>query len=236
LIHALGSALIEAMRLRFADCVLDLSARQLERQGKVVPLEPKVYELLEALIQRRPAVVTNNELDELLWPRVYVARTSLTRLVSELRGALGDTPHASQIIRTVYKTGYAFCAEVTGVPSPVASTATIELVWKKQLVPLTDGEHVAGRDVECSLVIDGSTVSRSHARITVRSGTATVEDLASTNGTYVNGTRFSEPTRLGPGDQLSLGDEVLQVRKRNASALTVKVSHDTRADDSLGKK
>src|SRR5277367_5880383 len=125
------------MRMRFADCVLDLSARQLERQGKIVPLEPKVYDLLEALIKRRPAVVTNNELDELLWPRVYVARTSLTRLVSELRAALGDTPHASHIIRTVYKTGYAFCAEVTGVPSTVASTATIELVWKKQFVPLT---------------------------------------------------------------------------------------------------
>jgi DNA-binding winged helix-turn-helix (wHTH) protein len=73
------------MRLKFADCVLDLRTRQLERLGKVVPLEPKVYELLEVLIRRRPAVVPNNELDELLWPQVYVARTSLTRLVSELR-------------------------------------------------------------------------------------------------------------------------------------------------------
>ena len=39
--------------------------------------------------KRRPAVVTNNELDELLWPDVYVARTSLTRLVSKLRSAVG---------------------------------------------------------------------------------------------------------------------------------------------------
>src|SRR2546422_517572 len=129
------------MRLRFADCVLDLRARQLERQGKIVPLEPKVYELLETLIKRRPAVVTNNELDELLWPQVYVARTSLTRLVSELRAALGDTPHGSHVIRTVYKTGYAFCAEVTCVPSQAASPATIELVWKKQPLPLGDGER-----------------------------------------------------------------------------------------------
>src|ERR1700757_2151186 len=120
------------MRLKFSDCVLDLRARQRERQGKVVPLEPKMYELLEALIKRRPAVVTNNELDELLWPRVYVARTSLTRLVSELRAALGDTPHDSHIIRTVYKTGYAFCAEVTGESSPAVAPATVELVWKKQ--------------------------------------------------------------------------------------------------------
>jgi len=210
------------MRLKFADCVLDLRARQLERHGEIVPLEPKVYELLEALIKRRPAVVRNNELDELLWPQVYVARTSLTRLVSELRAALGDTPHGSHVIRTVYKTGYAFCAEVTCVPSSGAYASTIELVWKKQTLPLNYGEHLAGRDAECALVIDASTVSRRHARITVASGTASIEDLDSTNGTYVNGTRISGPTRIGPGDELSLGSEVLQVRRRNPSALTVK--------------
>ena len=60
------------MRLKFVDCILDLRARQLERRGEITPLEPKVYELLEALIKRRPAVVTNAELDELLWPHVYV--------------------------------------------------------------------------------------------------------------------------------------------------------------------
>jgi DNA-binding winged helix-turn-helix (wHTH) protein len=179
--------------------------------------------LLEVLIKRRPAVVTNNELDELLWPQVYVARTSLTRLVSELRAALGDTPQGSQIIRTVYKKGYAFCAEVTAVRPAVSSPATIELVWKKQSFALTDGEHLAGRDAECSLVIDASSVSRRHARITVVSGAATIEDLDSTNGTHVNGTRISGLTPLGPGDEVSLGSEALQVRRRYPSALTVKV-------------
>src|SRR5580765_6971081 len=105
------------MRLKFGDCVLDLRARQLERGDKVVPLEPKMYELLEVLIKRRPEVVTNNELDELLWPKVYVARTSLTRLVSELRAVLGDTPRDPRIIRTAYKVGYAFCADVVGLPA-----------------------------------------------------------------------------------------------------------------------
>jgi DNA-binding winged helix-turn-helix (wHTH) protein len=209
--------------MRFSDCVLDLSARQLEREGKSVPLEPKVYELLEALIKRRPAVVTNNELDELLWPQVYVARTSLTRLVSKLRTALGDTPHGSSVIRTAYKTGYAFCADVTCVPAAAGLMATIELVWKKQFLPLPDGVHLAGREDACALVIDASTVSRHHARITVVAGVVTIEDLGSTNGTHVNGDRITEPTRLSFGDELSLGSEVLQVRKRVASALTVKV-------------
>jgi DNA-binding winged helix-turn-helix (wHTH) protein len=211
------------MRLKFGDCVLDFRARQLEHGDKVVSLEPKMYELLEVLIKRRPAVVTNNELDELLWPNVYVERTSLTRLVSELRAVLGDTPRDSRVIRTVYKTGYAFCAEVTCLPSLQSSTATIEVLWLKQSLPLTDGEHIAGRDAECSLVVDGTTVSRRHARITVAHGAATIEDLESTNGTHVNGRRISAPTRLAPGDEFALGSEILRVRLRSSSALTVKV-------------
>jgi DNA-binding winged helix-turn-helix (wHTH) protein len=215
------------MRLKFADCVLDLSARQLERADKLIPLEPKMYELLEVLIKRRPAVVTNNELDELLWPKVYVARTSLTRLVSELRDALGDTPRDSRIIRTVYKTGYSFCAEVTSLSPARFRPAMFEVLWMKQVLPLADGEHIAGRDAECSLVIDGTTVSRQHARLTVARGAVTIEDLDSTNGTHVKGTRISAPTRLSPGDEFALGSEVLRVRLRSASALTVKVDADS---------
>ena len=217
------------MRLKFSECVLDLRVRQLERQGKIVPLEPKVYELLEVLISRRPAVVTNNELDELLWPQVYVARTSLTRLVSELRTALGDLPRAPRFIRTVYKTGYAFCAEVTPERSAAAAAAMIELVWRKLTVPLADGEHFAGRDAECALAIDASTVSRRHARITVASGAATIVDLESTNGTFVQGIRISGPTRLKAGDEFSLGSEIVQVRRRSASAVTVKMDDETRS-------
>jgi DNA-binding winged helix-turn-helix (wHTH) protein len=219
------------MKLRFADCELDLSARQLVRQGKGVPLEPKVYELLEVLIQRRPAVVPNEELDELLWPRVYVARTSLTRLVFKLRTAIGDTSQDSRVIRTAYKMGYAFCADVACIASVSASPAKIELLWGRQLLPLTDGEHLAGRDDACALVIDAGTVSRRHARITVVAGTATIEDLESTNGTHVNGTRISSPTRLSPGDDLALGSERLRVKQHAASALTIKVDHESTAGD-----
>jgi len=211
------------MRLKFRDCVLDLDARLLERGNGIVPLEPKMYELLEVLIKRRPAVVTNNELDELLWPRTYVARTSLTRLVSELRAVLGDTPRDSCVIRTVYKTGYAFCADVTRLPSMRSAPATLEALWRTQSFPLADGEQVAGRDMECALIVDGTTVSRRHARITVSNGAATIEDLGSTNGTHVNGTRISAPTRLVPGDEFALGSEMLRVRLRRASALTTKV-------------
>lgn len=211
------------MKLAFCDCVLDLAARQLRRGDKLVPLEPKMYDLLESLVQRRPAVVKNEELDEILWPKVYVARTSLTRLISELRSVLGDTPRDSRIIRTVYKTGYAFCANVTAAPAPDPHWGAVSLLWNEHCMPLTNGVHIAGRGAECSVVIDATTVSRRHARITVLSGTATIEDLDSTNGTHVDGTRIAAATRLATGNKVALGNEVLVVKINDPSAPTIKI-------------
>jgi len=224
------------MRLKFADCVLDIRARQLERQGKIVPLEPKMYELLETLIKRRSTVVTNNELDEILWPRAYVERSSLTRLVSAVRAVVGDAARDPHIIRTVYKTGYSFCAEVTVLAPTTHARALIELVWRRQWIPLADGEHIAGRDPECAVVIDANTVSRRHARITVLSGTATIEDLGSKNGTRVNGQRISTPTRLAIGCELALGTEVLRLRGRPVSTSTVRVDADKGPEGNLHER
>jgi DNA-binding winged helix-turn-helix (wHTH) protein len=220
------------MKLAFGDCILDLSARQLWRAGLAVAVEPKMFELLEVLIQRRPAVVKNEELDELLWPKVYVARTSLTRLVSELRSVLGDTPRNSKIIRTVYKAGYAFVAEVTTMVKPMGARnlppVAFNLVWNERWLPMPDGQHVAGRGDECELTIDAETVSRCHARITVSGDTASIEDLGSTNGTSVNGVQISAATPIVNGTEIALGTAKLVVRKRNPSLETVKVSDEER--------
>jgi DNA-binding winged helix-turn-helix (wHTH) protein len=214
------------MKLSFDDCILDSSERQLWRGGKVVPLEPKMYQLLEILIKRRPAVIPNEELDELLWPHVYVARTSLTRLVSALRSLLGDESRESRIIRTVYKTGYAFCAKATE-SAPVSTPAgreAVHLVWNERIIPLGEGEFVAGRGEECSVVIDASTVSRRHAKIVVRAEEITIEDLESTNGTRVNGMQITVPTVIANGNKIELGSEVLVVKKRNPAVLTVRMA------------
>ena len=223
------------MKLVFGEFTLDLQARQLWRGGAVVPLEPKMYQLLEILIMRRPAVIANEELDTLLWPHVFVARTSLTRLVSALRSVLGDEARDSQIIRTAYKTGYAFCANVssadttpTGAAPTQRQTANaIHLVWNDRVIALAEGEHIAGRGEECSVVIDATTVSRRHAKIVVRAGSITIEDLESTNGTHVNGLQITAPTPLANGHKIELGSEVIEVRHRNTSALTVRM--DSRA-------
>lgn len=67
---------------------------------------------------------------------------------------------------------------------------------------------IVGRDPACDLVIDDVEVSRRHARLLAQGGGYTVEDLGSTNGTFVNGERTSGITPLNPGDTLRLGDQV----------------------------
>jgi hypothetical protein len=179
-----------------------------------------MFTLLDVLIQRRPAVVTYAELDELLWPKVYVARTSLTRLVSELRTVLGDPPSDSQIIRTAYKTGYAFAADVTPLGTQPAAAGVFTLLTNERSQPLHVGKNVAGRDADCAIVVDVASVSRRHACFTVAGGVARVEDLGSTNGTFVNGVPVSMATALADGDEIMLGKAIVKLRVRAPPAPT----------------
>ena len=69
-----------------------------------------------------------------------------------------------------------------------------------------------GRDPSAGLVIDEPQVSRSHARLSPVADGIVVEDLGSTNGTFVNGNEIVSPTLVRPGDQLLVGVSVLLLR------------------------
>lgn len=65
-----------------------------------------------------------------------------------------------------------------------------------------------GRDVTNDIVIADTEVSRQHARINRTPGGHVLEDLGSTNGTFVNGDRLVSPRVLNPGDLVGLGENV----------------------------
>jgi len=65
-----------------------------------------------------------------------------------------------------------------------------------------------GRDPNNDLVINDPQASRQHARITRRGNIMVLEDLGSTNGTFVNGVRLTDPHTLSNGDEIGLGDSV----------------------------
>ena len=74
------------------------------------------------------------------------------------------------------------------------------------------GPVVIGRDSSADVVLDDGQISRRHARVTPSNGGVVVEDLESTNGTFVNHDEVQAPVELRPGDELLVGVTVLQLR------------------------
>ena len=73
---------------------------------------------------------------------------------------------------------------------------------------LTKNELYIGRDVNNDIVINDSEISRKHARLILQAGGFVLEDLGSTNGTFVNGQRLMGPHVLRPGELIMLGENV----------------------------
>jgi predicted component of type VI protein secretion system len=71
---------------------------------------------------------------------------------------------------------------------------------------------VIGRDATADLVIDDTQASRRHARIEPSAHGAIVEDLGSTNGTFINENELHGRAEVGPNDELIVGVTVMQVR------------------------
>lgn len=100
---------------RFGEFTLDAARACLRRGETEVALRPKSFALLEYLTTHAGRVVGKDELLSAVWPGLVVTEDSLTRCVSEVRAALGDS--AQTVIKTVTKRGYLFDAPVTTLGS-----------------------------------------------------------------------------------------------------------------------
>lgn len=206
--------------LRFGDCLFDPESRQLFHRGAPVPLSPKAFALLEILVRNRPRAMAKSELQETLWPDTFVVEANLANLVAELREAMGEKGHRDGFLRTVHGFGYAFSGEAADSGARAAHASTFSLVRDGRAFPLAAGENLIGRDTECAVFVDDSTVSRRHARVTVGENEAFLEDLGSKNGTTVNGRPPDGPCQLRHGDALLVGSVLFTVRVAGAAPET----------------
>lgn len=192
------------MSTRFGQFVLDEERRQLTKDGQPVGVSPKAFLLLQILLEERPKVVAKQQLIERLWPDTFVEEANVRNLIAEIRRVTGP-----RLIRTVHRFGYAFEGPAFDVGSRRSSA---RLDDGMQSYPLMEGVNVIGRDDACAVALEAHGVSRQHAQIRVAGDCATIEDLDSKNGTWVNGRRIASPASLRAGDTIRVGVVALTYR------------------------
>jgi len=77
--------------------------------------------------------------------------------------------------------------------------------------PLEQQEMLLGRDLANDISISDPEVSRRHARFLMQEDNVIIEDLGSTNGTFLNGQRIASPQQLRAGDVITLGENIVMV-------------------------
>ena len=96
----------------FDDVRVDLQTCRVFKAGNDVRLEPKAMDVLVFLIEHRGRVIEKGELLDAVWKETFVTQNALTRLIAQLRKALGDDRRQARYIRTVQTRGYLFVADV----------------------------------------------------------------------------------------------------------------------------
>ncbi len=99
----------------FGCFTLDVAESRLLRDGRPVPLKPKVLETLCVLVENTGHTMDKSELMQRLWPDSHVEEANLSVNISQLRKALGENENGGPFIETVPKRGYRFVAAVTKV-------------------------------------------------------------------------------------------------------------------------
>ena len=91
--------------------------------------------------------------------------------------------------------------------------AIIEGAMRGTTLPLSESGTLLGRNPECSLVLSDDFASGRHARLYPESDGWYLDDLGSTNGTYIGAERVGEHVRVEPGTRIRIGRTILELRK-----------------------
>lgn len=121
---------------------------------------------------------------------------------AEIRGPKAAAAAPRQAARAVKK------AERTAQPVHLAVVDPPAL--RGRTYPLAD-ELTVGRAAGCQVTVDDTYASQLHARVFARDGQLFVEDLGSTNGTYLNRQKVQGPQVMRRGDRLQVGNTVLEL-------------------------
>jgi len=124
----------------FHHYTLDPASREVRHGVHRLALEPKVFQVLLYLLERRDRMVPKAELLEQCWPETFVSESALTRCLARLRKTVQPTPTAPPVIETRHRQGYRFVAEVT-VLAQTLPPAPVETALAYAQPPLPAAAH-----------------------------------------------------------------------------------------------
>ena len=120
---------------------LDEAEHLLLRDGEAVPLTPKAFDLLLALVERHGHLLEKDELLKRIWPDTFVEEANLASNISQLRKAMGDGENGHRYIETAPKRGYRFVASVREIvgegagPDREGQSESLKAIDGQQLAP-----------------------------------------------------------------------------------------------------
>jgi TolB-like protein len=100
------------MIYRFGAFALDAERCELSHHGRIVAVEPQVFEVLHHLVRNRDHVVSRDELIAHVWDRRVVSDSTLSSRITAVRHAIGDSGAQQRLVRTFPRKGYRFVATV----------------------------------------------------------------------------------------------------------------------------
>jgi len=212
---------------RFDPFELDVAAYALRRAGQRVKLEKIPMEILVLLVRNAGILVTRTEIHAALWgSEVFVDEgAAINTAVRKIRRALGDDAEHPRFIETVVGKGYRFIAPLEandpGLDRADQSLPNFVVTRGRRQFVLDKGQNLMGRDPEATVYIDHPSVSRRHARVSIDSARAVLEDLKSRNGTFLDGRQIENPTEIHNGAIIGLGPITLTFVVLAAGASTL---------------
>ena len=96
------------MIYRLGALSLDTDRVELTGAGGTIALEPKAYDLLHFLLERRDRVVSKEEVIEAVWDGRFISDTAVSTVLKSLRKALGDDSESQRLVRTIRGRGFRF--------------------------------------------------------------------------------------------------------------------------------
>ena len=133
------------MRFLFGECTLDADTRELRRSGRVVHLEPQVFDVLVHLINRRDHVVSKDELVAKVWHGRIVSDSTLSSRITAARQAIGDNGEQQTFIKTIARRGFRFVGDLRDAPSTPDADASVPAAAIDKQQPV-DGSRLSADD------------------------------------------------------------------------------------------